>query len=74
MNRGEFIDIKKLESHVKPFRDIEKHLDKNEHWFQKPGKRMSEYEQSMNKFNGNFLKKMNEIEKFMKTFEKKMDG
>ncbi|WP_096270265.1 hypothetical protein [Paucisalibacillus globulus] len=53
---------------------IEKHLEKNEKWFQQPEKKMISYEKDMNEWNKRFMKTIGEIEKWVKEFEKKMEG
>ncbi|MEN2767618.1 hypothetical protein [Ornithinibacillus xuwenensis] len=65
------MDTKKL---LKNLGIIQKHLEKNEKWFQHPEKKMGQFEKDMDEWNNRYLKSMNEIEKWIKELEKKLDG
>lgn len=52
---------------------IEKHLEKNEKWFQYPEKNMMTLEQDIGEWNTKFLSNMDNIEQFMQRIEKYMD-
>ncbi|MFD2045369.1 hypothetical protein ACFSTA_16915 [Ornithinibacillus salinisoli] len=58
---------------LKHFAAIDKHLDKNEKWFQRPEKKMQDYEKDMDKWNDSFLSNMQTIEDWIKELEKKME-
>ncbi|MUK90559.1 hypothetical protein GMD78_19570 [Ornithinibacillus sp. L9] len=58
---------------IKHIQAIDKHLDKNEKWFQYPEKRMLEFEKRMDQWNGRFMKNMNVLEDWFDKFEKKME-
>lgn len=53
---------------------IAKHLEKNEKWFQQPSKKMAEFEKDMGEWNARYLKTIGDVEKWMKEFEKRMEG
>ena len=65
------MDKKKL---IKNLGIIEKHLEKNEKWFQQPEKNMIAFEKEMDEWNTRFLKTISEIENWIKELEKKMEG
>ncbi|WP_026905761.1 hypothetical protein [Paucisalibacillus globulus] len=53
---------------------IEKHLEKNEKWFQQPEKKMITFEKEMGEWNTRFLKTIGEMEHWITELEKKMEG
>ncbi|WP_284139394.1 MULTISPECIES: hypothetical protein [unclassified Virgibacillus] len=55
---------------VKQLDIIEKHLDKNEKWFQYPEGRMLDFDKMMSSWNTGFLEQMQQLEKIMKDLEK----
>ncbi|RLL45078.1 hypothetical protein D8M04_09420 [Oceanobacillus piezotolerans] len=48
---------------------IEKHLEKNEKWFQQPEKKMKSFEKNAGAWNKEFLEEISNIEKVMKKLE-----
>jgi hypothetical protein len=65
------VDRKKL---LKNLGIIEKHLEKNEKWFQQPEKKLMAFEKDMDEWNKSFLKTITDIEGLIKELEKKMEG
>ncbi|SHG30508.1 hypothetical protein [Ornithinibacillus halophilus] len=59
---------------IKHFRDIEKHLDINEKYFQAPERKIIEFEKEMDIFNERFMGNINIVEDWMKKLEKKMEN
>ena len=59
---------------LKHFADIEKHLDKNEKWFQHPEKKMHTFESNAAKWEGDFIEGMKSIEGMMKELEEYMEN
>jgi hypothetical protein len=52
---------------------IEKHLARNEKWFQQPEKKMLAFEKDMDDWNKRYLKTIGDIEYWIKELEKKME-
>ncbi|MFS0672025.1 hypothetical protein [Ornithinibacillus sp. 179-J 7C1 HS] len=59
---------------IKNLEIIEKHLERNEKWFQNPEKKMVAFDKEMTLWNNRFMKNIQEIENWMKEFEKRMEG
>lgn len=59
---------------LRHLRDIEKHLEKNEKWFQYPERRMSELDEQLEKWNGDFLEGIGHLERLMEELEKEMEN
>ncbi|GIO25781.1 hypothetical protein [Ornithinibacillus bavariensis] len=53
---------------------IEKHLERNEKWFQQPEKKMLAFEKDMDEWNRRYLKTIGDIEYWIRELEKKMEG
>jgi thiamine kinase-like enzyme len=64
----------KYETLIKNLQIIEKHLDRNEKWFQYPEKKMVAFEKDMDEWNTRFLKSIQEIESWVKELEKKLEA
>ncbi|MEW9674941.1 hypothetical protein ABRT01_01925 [Lentibacillus sp. L22] len=58
---------------LRHLRDIEKHLEKNEKWFQYPERRMGEWDEQLDKWNNDFLEGIGHLESLIKELEKKME-
>ncbi|WP_156288899.1 hypothetical protein [Oceanobacillus salinisoli] len=58
---------------LKNLRIIEKHLEKNEKWFQRPEEKMKSFEKDAVKWNEEFTKKISKVEAIIKELEKKME-
>ncbi|MEN1967206.1 hypothetical protein WMZ97_03915 [Lentibacillus sp. N15] len=58
---------------LKHLRDIEKHLGKNEKWFQRPEKRMKELDDKLEKWNTEFLEGIGNLELLIEELEKRME-
>lgn len=58
---------------LKHLQDIEKHLEKNEKWFQHPEKKMKTFEKNAGEWNSEFLKGIGSIEEMIKELEKNME-
>lgn len=65
------MDIDKL---IQDLGVIAKHLEKNEKWFQQPGKKIAEFEKDMGDWNTRYLQTIRDIEKWIKELEKRMEG
>lgn len=52
---------------------VEKHLGKNEKWFQYPEKKMYELEQNMDIWNEEFIQRMGAVEEMIKRLEENME-
>lgn len=59
---------------LKHLADIEKHLEKNEKWFQHPEKKLHTFENNAAKWDKAFIEGITSIEGLMKEFEKMMEG
>ncbi|WP_345240277.1 hypothetical protein [Pontibacillus salipaludis] len=74
--------IRIFEPHwMKPFHDLNKHMDLKESWFQFPEKKKTKFDQQFQSFHTShdewhksFQEGINEIEKAMNELEKKMEG
>ncbi|RDW18287.1 hypothetical protein CWR48_11935 [Oceanobacillus arenosus] len=58
---------------LKHLADIEKHLEKNEKWFQHPEKKMHTFEKNATNWDKDFIEGINAIEGVMKELEKMME-
>ncbi|RKQ32643.1 hypothetical protein [Oceanobacillus halophilus] len=55
-------------------RILEKHLEKNEKWLQRPEEKIKTFEKNAANWNRDFNKKISDLEESMKYLEKRMEN